>query len=184
MLKTAPRPLTVHDYRELPEGPPYYQLIDGELVMSPSPNFFHQTIIINFAVILRNYLAEHPIGKLAIAPSDVCLTDLDVYQPDLYFVSNERKSILSKQGAEAAPDLAVEILSPKTARLDKGVKREIYGRTGVRELWLVDPELREVQVFRLPESAERPLGTYRFGQEFESALFPGLKISLAKIFQE
>src|SRR5262245_5311898 len=116
MLKTASRPLTVHDYRELPEGPPCYQLIEGDLIMSPSANRFHQDILLNLGVIFREYLKENRIGKVYVAPSDVCLTDLNVYQPDLYFVSNDRLSILSEQGAEAAPDLIVEILSPKTAR--------------------------------------------------------------------
>ncbi|HYT59340.1 MAG TPA: Uma2 family endonuclease, partial [Haliangiales bacterium] len=97
--------MTVHDYRELPEGPPYSQLIEGDLVMSPSPDLFHQDILLSLARIIGNYLETNPLGKVAIAPSDVCLTDLNVYQPDFYFVSNARKSILTEQGAEGAPDL-------------------------------------------------------------------------------
>jgi len=172
MLKTAPRPLTVHDYRELPEGPPYYQLIEGDLIMAPSPYRFHQDILLNLARLIANHLEQNPVGKVTIAPSDVCLSDLNVYQPDLYFVSNARKSVLSEQGAEGAPDLVVEILSPKTARFDKGVKREVYARTGVKELWIVDPDLREIQVYHLQESADVPKATYRQEQEFESPLLP------------
>lgn len=152
--------------------------------MSPAPNLFHQDILINLLVILKRYLNKHRIGKLMIAPSDVRLTDLNVYQPDLYFVANARKSIFSKQGAEGAPDLVVEILSPKTARLDKGVKREVYALTGVAELWLIDPELQRVQVFRLADSADVPAGTYSIRQKFSSPHFPGLKISVAKIFEQ
>ena len=152
--------------------------------MSPSPNRYHQDILLSLALLFGNYLKENPIGRIHIAPSDVRLTDLNVYQPDLYFVSNARKSILSEQGAEAAPDLVVEILSPKTARFDKGVKREVYARTGVKELWIVNPELREVQVYRLDQNADVPAATYGDSQQFESAILPGLRISVAQVFEQ
>ena len=152
--------------------------------MSPSPNRFHQTILRNLAVLLGMYLAKKPVGTFYFAPSDVFLTDLNVYQPDLVFISNSRKSILTDQGLDGAPDLVVEILSPKTAKLDKGVKREIYARTGVNELWIVDPELKQVQVYHLGESADLPAGIYSGKQKFESPLLPGLKISVDKVFSQ
>ena len=95
MLKTVPRPLTVRDYRQLPEGPPYYQLIEGDLYMAPSPDRFHQDILGNLYFILRSYLENHPLGSVHLAPSDVQLTDLNVYQPDLYYVSRTRRAIQS-----------------------------------------------------------------------------------------
>jgi Uma2 family endonuclease len=183
MLKTVFRPLTVHDYRELPEGPPYYQLIEGDLFMAPSPDLFHQDIILNLAIVIGKYLERHRVGSLHIAPSDVQLSELNVYQPDLYFVSNVRKSILTKQGAKGAPDLVVEVLSPRTAKLDKGMKRSIYARTGVKELWIVDPDRKEVQVYRLEESADMPAAVCRGRQKIESPLLPGLKIPVANIFK-
>ena len=182
MLRTVSRPLTVHDYRELPEGPPYSQLIEGDLIMAPSPDLFHQDILLNLAWIIRSYLKSNAIGKVAIAPSDVRLTDLNVYQPDLYFVSNARKSILSDQGAEGAPDLVVEILSPRTARFDKGIKREVYARTGVKELWIIDPILRQVQVYHLARSADVPVATLGEESHLESPLLPALKIQIENIF--
>jgi Uma2 family endonuclease len=184
MLKTAPRPLTVHDYRELPEGPPYFQLIEGDLIGSPSPNRYHQDILLNLGVLFREYLKRNSVGRIYIAPSDVSLTDLNVYQPDLYFVSNARKSILSEQGAEGAPDLVVEILSPKTARFDKGVKREVYARAGVKELWIVNPELREIQVYHLDQYADVPVATYDESQAFEPAVLSGLRIPVARVFEQ
>jgi Uma2 family endonuclease len=184
MVKTACRPLTVADYRELPEGPPYFQLIEGDLFMSPSPNLFHQRILRRIFFALAKYLEAHPTGEAIFAPSDVFLSDLNAYQPDLYFVSNARKSIFTEQGVEGAPDLVVEILSPKTARLDKGVKRQVYARTGVEELWIVDPESKTVEVYRFAESVDEPAGTYAGRQKFASPLFPGLQISVARIFQQ
>jgi Uma2 family endonuclease len=184
MLRAETRPLTVHDFRELPEGPPYYQLIEGDLYMVPSPDLFHQDILLNVAYLLRRYLEKHPIGTVHIAPSDVELSDLNVYEPDIYFVAESRKSILTKQGATGAPNLVVEVLSPKTAKHDKGTKRSVYARAGVEELWMVDPQTREVLVYQFQKSADLPAATYGEKQKFESRLFPGLKIPVAKIFKQ
>lgn len=151
--------------------------------MSPAPNRFHQKILRNIVVTLEKHFETHPVGEIYFAPCDVFLTDLNVYQPDLVFISNSRRSILTDQGLEGAPDLVVEVLSPKTARLDKGVKKEIYARTGVDELWIVDPDSKRIQVYHLADSAEKPAGTYRGKECFQSRLFPGLRISLAKVFQ-
>ena len=150
--------------------------------MSPSPNRYHQDILFNIAYLLRQYLERNSIGKVYVAPFDVCLTDLNVYQPDIVFVSQRKFSILTDQGAEGAPDLVVEILSPRTAEMDKGIKREIYFRTGVKELWIVDPDSKGIAVYRLRENAETPAATYGENETFESELLPGLKIETSRIF--
>lgn len=183
MLKPAATPLTVCDYRLLPEGPPYYQLVEGDLFIAPPPDLYHQDIVGNLFFLVRSYLQKRPVGTIHLAPSDVQLSDLNVYQPDLYFVSTGRKSILQRQGAVGAPDLVVEVLSPKTARLDKGIKRSVYARTGVEELWLVDPDRKEVEIYRLGEAADTPSSICRLGRIVESPLFPGLKIPVAKLFR-
>jgi Uma2 family endonuclease len=184
MQTNALKPITARDFMELPEGPPYYQLIEGDLYMSPSPNLFHQDIAGNIYHLLRLYLGKRRIGTVHIAPSDVKLSELNVYEPDVYFVANSRKSILTRQGAEGAPNLVVEVLSPRTAKLDKGAKRVVYARAGVEELWIVDPETKRVHVYRLGESADEPAGTYGVRGKIESPLFPGLKIPVAKVFQQ
>lgn len=184
MLKSAPRPLTAHDYRELPDAPPYYQLIEGDLYMSPSPNWYHQQILTNLAAILLHHLGTKPKGRIYFAPFDVYLTDLNVYQPDILFISNERKSILKEEGVHGAPNFVVEILSPRTAKYDRGAKRDIYARTGVEELWIVDPELKTVQVFRFAESADAPVATYGIKQRFKSLTFPGLTVPVAEVFKQ
>jgi hypothetical protein len=118
-------PLTVAEYRNLPETGPRYQLIEGDLYTAPAPSRFHQDISRNLEVMLANYLSEHPIGVLYDAPFDVYLTDIDVFQPDLLIVLNENRGILTDAGAEGAPDLVVEVLSPKTRQLDL-VKQEAH----------------------------------------------------------
>src|SRR5437588_6676657 len=111
---TVPVPLlTAHHYRLLPENGPRYQLIEGALYMAPAPNRYHQDISRNLEYILLDYLEEHPIGKLYDAPFDVYFDKHNVFQPDIVFVSKSRLSILTKAGAEGAPDFVVEILSPR-----------------------------------------------------------------------
>jgi Uma2 family endonuclease len=183
MLQAKVPLITRYDYQEMPQGPPYYQVIEGDLVMSPSPNTYHQHIAGNIYFLLRQHLSKNPIGEVLMAPLDVFLNDINVYQPDVIFVSNERRSIITDHGIEGAPDLLVEALSPATARYDKGSKRKIYARTGVKELWLVDPETRTLQVYLLAKDAETPSATHGANATFTSALLPGLKIKTATIFK-
>jgi Uma2 family endonuclease len=182
MLRAEITPLIVHDHQEPPEGPPYYELIEGDLEMSPAPDRVHQAILRKISFLLWEFLEREPLGEIYFAPVDVFLTDLNVYQPDLVFISKARLSILTDQGLERAPDLVVEVLSPKTAKLDREIKGEVYACTGVKELWIVDPDLKEVHVYHLAKSVDRPAGVYRARQSFQSPLLPGLRISVAKFF--
>jgi len=98
--------------------------------MAPAPNRYHQDISRNIEFILLKYLEKHPIGKMYHAPFDVYLDDHNVFQPDIAFFSNERESVLTEAGAEGAPNFVVEILSPRTAQLDRVPKRRVYARSG------------------------------------------------------
>ncbi|MBI5800534.1 MAG: Uma2 family endonuclease [Verrucomicrobia bacterium] len=184
MLTSTSTLITAHDYQEMPEGPPHFQLVEGKLYMTPSPEFYHQSVALNIASLIRYFLREHPLGKVAIAPSDVQLDFVNVHQPDVYFVSNARLKIISKQGPVGAPDLVVEVLSRSTARLDKGPKLRVYARSGVKELWLVDKEKKEVVVYRFAEDIQEPVATLRGKQKLTTTLLPGLKLSLSEVFEE
>ncbi len=181
MLQVTRRPMTVHDYLLLPDAGPRFQLIDGEFHMAPAPNTFHQIISRNLGYILMRHLEDHPIGEVFIAPFDVYLSDIDVFQPDICFFSKNQHHYLDERGATSAPWLVVEILSPSSRRLDIGPKREVYARCGSRELWLIDPIKRELAVYLLREDAERPARLVAENETFTSALLPGLEISLSKI---
>ncbi len=176
-------PLTVEDYRLLPDAGPRYQLIEGDLFMAPAPNRYHQDISGNIFLILAKYLEKRPIGKLYTAPFDVYFDEINVHQPDLVFVSKKNRSVLTYAGAQGAPDFLVEILSPKTAELDKKPKRRVFARSGVKELWIIDPEKKLIRVYHLQKDAERPAATYSEKDTFASPQFPGLKIKGAKVFK-
>ena len=151
--------------------------------MSPSPDTYHQRIILNIAGLFVRYLEKHPIGEVFIAPLDVYLSDVNVFQPDVIFVSHPRRRIITDHGIDGAPDLAAEILSPSSARYDKGSKRKIYARTGVKELWLIDPEARLIHIYSLAKNAETPVATHGMDAVFKTALLPGLRIKAEAIFK-
>jgi len=175
--------LTKEDYRLLPESGPRYQLIEGELYMSPAPSRYHQVISRNIQFLLMKHLEGHPLGELYNAPFDVYLSENDVFQPDLVFVKRENFGVLTDAGIEGTPDFVVEILSPSNAYLDKKAKLRVYARTGVKELWIVDPETRILQVYDLQSDSQQPAATYGEGDTFTSAHFPGLAIRGAEIFK-
>jgi Uma2 family endonuclease len=175
--------VTAEEYRQMPEGSPRYQLIEGELHMAPAPNRFHQGTSRNLGYIILRHLEKHPIGALYYAPFDVYLSAHDVYQPDIVFVSNARRHILTDDGCEGVPDFIVEILSDRTARLDKTLKRKTYAMHGVAELWLVDPKKKAIEIFRLQDDAEKPVKVHSANSIFTSPSFPGLKFRAAEIFR-
>jgi len=174
--------LTVENYKILPETGQRYQLIEGDLYMAPAPNRYHQDISRNLEYILLEYLEENPIGKLYHAPFDVYLDEHNVFQPDIVVVINAHRAILTDAGAEGTPDFVVEILSPKTARLDRDNKRRVYASTGVQELWIIAPEPQNIEVFLLQENATTPAVIHKADARFSSVLFPGLEFEAAKIF--
>ena len=184
-VTTIPGPLllSVEHYRALPENGPRYQLIEGELFIAPAPNRYHQDITFNLEYILHEYLEEYPIRKLYHASFDVYLDEHNVFQPDIVFVSKARLSILTNAGAEGAPDFVVEILSPKTAQLDRVQKRQVYTRAGVQELWIINPERKEIEVYLLAKDAVTPVAVYHEKDEFGSAFFPGLASLPRKFLQ-
>jgi Uma2 family endonuclease len=185
MLTVKHRPLTVHDYLQLPvDSGKKTELIEGDLIMSPSPDRFHQDILGRLFGPMWAYLASHPVGKVYAAPFDVTLTDLNVFQPDLCYFSKSRYTSLTAHGADGAPDLVVEILSPGSMKRDLGVKKEIYARTGVEEFWCVDPVKRTITVFQLGENSATPKATLVEGKTLGTPLLPGLKIKLRDVFAE
>lgn len=182
----AERRKTVVDFMALGEGPPFAELINGTIVMAPSPFHSHQRVILEIAFLIRKYLDHRPdTGKIYLAPFNVHLGESDVLCPDLSFFSTERCGLLSDRGAEGAPDLVIEVLSPSTARRDRKEKREIYAVHGVKELWLVSTELETIEVFDLPNKPDQPVAVLENGThpEITTAILPGFAGPLADVFR-
>ena len=182
-IRTPLQPITTELYRQLPEGPPYYQLIEGNLILSPSANFFHQKIVGRLYHYIEAYLEEHPVGEAVIAPSDVFLDEINVFQPDLYFVKNENRQVLAYEGVKGAPDLVVEVLSPSTEAYDRGDKFDGYrGIESFEEYVLISQKDASAQTFFRQADGTWVLTPYSGKQEIVKIRSLGIDLSMAEIY--
>jgi Uma2 family endonuclease len=141
----------------------------------------------NLSVLIGRWLMEHTIGRLYHAPFDVVLSDFDVVEPDLLYISNERRrEIVTAQHVRGGPELVIEIGSPGTRRRDETLKHDLYERSGVVEYWLVDVQADVVRVYRRErEQFARAIDLSRHdGEVLKTALLPGLELPLDGIFRE
>ncbi len=172
---------THEDYLRLPEGAPY-QLIDGELVMAPSPTVYHQRLIFRLARKLHDFVEERDLGEVFVSPIDVYLSEADTPQPDVVFVARDRLGIVGEQEIEGAPDLVVEVLSPSTAYYDLRKKKRLYQRSGVKEYWIVDPIEESIEVYENAgerfDLIDRAEGETRAA----SRLLEGFAVDLSAVF--
>jgi Uma2 family endonuclease len=181
--------LTYRDILALPDDLLRHELIDGEHIVSPAPVIRHQRILRNLTVCLAIHLAAHPQGEVLFAPVDVLFSEHDMVEPDLVYISDERgRRQLNEKRLVGPPDLAVEVLSPSTRKIDETRKLRLYERFGVSEYWLVDPEQETVRIHRqvkdrlvLATMLSRQVGTIE--QNLSTPLLPGLAIPLAAIFE-
>jgi len=160
-----------------------YELIDGyAYLMSPAPSFLHQEVLVNLLTKLANHLEGKPCKALP-APLDVRLNpegdDDTVVQPDITVICDESK--ITKDGIVGAPNLVVEILSPSTAVYDRVVKMQKYLKFAVPEYWIVDPELKTIQVHLL-RGNEYIIRVYAIGNTIESEALPGFCFDPTAIF--
>ncbi len=181
-----PRPAIRFTVREYMTTPPdkRYQLLDGEMLLAPSPTQRHQAIAAQLFVALRQFVNDNSLGRVWFAPLDVVLSEYDVAQPDILFVSDARSGIITDANIQGAPDLVVEILSPATADYDRGYKRLLYGRHGVREYWLVDPDAGGVDVITMGAEGPELYSSFQSGGTLTSPLLEGFSMALDLIFRE
>ena len=183
-MVTKPRTrLTVRDYLAIPEDDENrYELIDGELYMAPAPTWEHQESIANLVSTLRDFVRANGLGRVVASPVDVYLSNEDVFQPDIVFVSVERLDIIHRSGVHGAPDLVVEMLSPSTERRDLTIKRERYEMFGVREYWLADTIGKTITVLRARDGVFELVGVFGEGMTVETPLIPGLVVDVSEVF--
>lgn len=170
------------DYLQLPDDGTRCEILEGERVMTPAPFTPHQRVSENLGFLLAAFVRRTKAGVIFRAPCDVILAEDTVVQPDLLFVPAARTSLIQKRGVFGAPDLMVEILSESDPERDTVRKLRIYGRHGVREYWILDPERDRVLVFAL-EGRELLRKAALEGGELRSlAALPGFAASLSEIF--
>ncbi len=174
--------LNINYYKILPEGAPY-QLIEGELVITPAPNPKHQIILGRIFRHLSDYCDEKEMGIVLVSPIDVYLDSENAFQPDIIYIARDRQHIIKEDGIYGAPDLVIEILSPSTAGYDLKEKFRVYERSGVREYWIVDPEMRSVEIYSNAKGSFSISSKSEVTGEIESLLLDGFRLDIEAIFQ-
>lgn len=178
---------TYTDYLSLPPDSSGYQIIRGELLVTPSPKRNHQWVVQRLFALLEVHINRNGLGELYIAPFDVIL-DADapepenIVQPDLLFVATDRLPIVTEDNVKGAPDLAVEIQSGSTARYDRVHKLRLYAEFGVKHYWIADPEAHTLEAFDLTGDTPRLAASHAENETFRPALFPGLEIHLGELW--
>jgi Uma2 family endonuclease len=174
--------LTYEDYRKTPDHE-RWELLNGELIMPPSPGTAHQRVSQRLGRRLGVFVEERSLGEVFAAPTDVVLSDANVLQPDLLFVSTEQEHIITPENIRGAPDLVVEILSPSTASRDWRDKHDLYAEHGVREYWVVDPDAQRVWVMVQRDGVFDEVGVYGRGDVLTSPTVKDFTVNLDEIFQ-
>jgi Uma2 family endonuclease len=181
----AARRWTYAEFARLPDDGNRYEVIGGELHVTPAPTTLHQKIVTRIARTLEEFAELHGLGEVFVGPVDVLFAEGDYLEPDLVFVRRERLDVVSDRGLEGAPDLVVEVLSPTTASRDRRLKRERYAHFGVPEYWIVDPVARRIEVHGAAGGAARK--THLTNQTLEwqpVAGGPTLTIDVARLLRD
>jgi Uma2 family endonuclease len=173
---------TISDFARFPEGT-LVQLIDGEIILSPSPVSKHQLTAMRLAILLQKYADAHFPGTVLTAPMDVYFNEHEAYQPDVMFISTENKSIIGTENIQGAPDMIVEILSPSTAYYDLRHKKQVYEFYGVKEYWIVDPQDESVEIYARRDKKFEVHSQAGNHGSVNSAYLAGLQVHLADLFR-
>ena len=163
------------------EGAPY-QLIGGELIITPTPTPYHQRISRRIEFLLIQYVEGNNLGEVFDSPIDVYFEQTETYQPDVIFISKERLDIIKETRLEGAPDLVIEILSPATAYYDLRKKFKIYEKYRVKEYWIIDPEEKNIEVYVNKGNRFYLIQNVKSGIA-KSEVLKGFQIEIEKIFQ-
>jgi len=173
---------TYTDYAALPDDGRRYEIVNGVLLMAPSPSGSHQDTVGEIFSYLRTHVKLAGLGLVRLAPFDVELSPQDVFQPDILVVLNAHLDKVLEKKVVGAPDLVVEVASPGTAAFDRLTKYDVYARAGVPEYWIVNPERRTVEVLVLEGGKYHSRGIFRGQQTLPSQVVPDLPVSIEQFF--
>jgi len=173
---------TYDDYRLMPDDGLRYEVIDGDLVVTPSPTTTHQKVSKRIQLALMLQIEERGLGQVFNAPVDLIFSKTRTLQPDLLVVRTERSNFITERGIETAPDLVIEILSPSTERTDRDRKSKLYAEEGVREFWIVDSVNRSFEVYELGAASYTLAGRYGPGTKVVSNVFD-IDLDVDRVFR-
>lgn len=175
--------LTIADIDEMPDDGNRYELIDGVIFMSRAPTLTHQAIVSSLNFVFRTHLAANPVGKVFPGPG-IVFDKFNGVIPDFVYGSNERfDTVTGGIRFVGAPDLVVEILSPgrENEERDRFDKRYLYSKFEVREYWIIDPELRQLEIFRLQGATLEPFATLTGDAKVSSSVLTDLRFAAREL---
>lgn len=181
-VETAQRMMTKEEFKQLPVGPPYYELEYGEVIEVPRPHPRHNLLVAYLCVLLDTFVRQHNLG-LVFHDVDVDLTPDLTYAPDIVFIRQERAGIYAEATGEivGVPDLAVEVVSAKGGWRDRVKKFDEYRKAGVVWYWLIDAEDLSVEEYHLKEGQYVRMASIQPGAVFRPGLFTELEINLSAL---
>jgi Uma2 family endonuclease len=173
--------MTAKEFLELPETNNFVELLDGEVIMSPTPFPKHQDVVGNTFIILKG-LTSTIGGKVYLAPLSVYLDDNNIPEPDVIWIAPNGRCVVGEKWLTGPPDLVVEVLSPSTGHQDKVKKFKLYERQGIREYWIADPVHRLLEVWVLIDGKFVEQGIFAPEDTFQSPVLGGQTIDVSAIF--
>ena len=172
--------LTYREYQCFPQDGKRHEIIDGDHYVNPAPETYHQTLSRRIQFQLYTQIELQDLGEVFDAPTDVQLSETDIVQPDLIIVLRAKRTIITPTKIKGTPDLIVEILSPSTAETDRGLKKELYCRSGVPEYWVVDPTEHVVEQYTL--SGEDYVAVDRHAERVAFQGLPDVTVNLSEVW--
>ena len=183
-MKAIDSRVTFAELQLWPDDGRRYELYDGEVIVVASPVPRHQRVASHIGDIFAEYERAHG-GLMFDVPIDIVFSEHNVVQPDVVYFRQERRHVIDMmETTRAAPDLAVEVLSPSTEARDRGRKMQLLARFGVPEYWIVDPVKNTIEIYLLRASEYEPAGAFDAGQAVRSPTLPNLTFSAARVFAE
>lgn len=158
-----------------------YEILNGELLMAPSPDTWHQNWVGSLFRIVDTYVRQRNLGKVFLAPLDVVLDPENTVQPDLIFIGSEKLEIVQRPAVFGVPDLLIEIVSPSSVRRDRYQKKELYARFGVKEYWIGDPANRSLEILTLKSGQYELYCAAEETGALVSPLLAGLQFNLQEL---
>jgi Uma2 family endonuclease len=186
-MQTLTRPITstefrAMDFEEYKTKEFIFELINGEIVARNFPTFDHQRALKRLAFLFEAFVVKNNLGEVIFTPFGVVLDDFDDVQPDIMFVCEANRQIITREGIYGAPDLVVEVISPSSIKTDRTTKFKLYERMQVPEYWIVDVKNQSIEVYQRQETGYELVS---FGVEkgdVTSTVLAGLRVDVAALF--
>ncbi len=182
-MSIATQRMTAAEFMELPEDPHEVrrELVNGEIVVSPSPSSPHAMVLSNWFLHIGGYVKAHRLGAIA-SDLDNVVSRFTVRRPDLFYFSTARLHLLTAKGVIGPPDLCVEFVSPSSVRADRVEKFAEYAAYGVMNYWIIDPAARTAEAFVFKEGAYALAAQGADEDVVHFPPFPELAIPLGKLW--